>query len=323
MNSISARAPGKCILFGEHSVVFGYPAIAMAISKYSDCYIDSSLEKGIILNLENYDEVLKFKDLENLMAQIPSKYSQIGYLLDRIKQRFQINLNNIKITISSSLFPSAGLGSSASIAVALIAAMNSYYNTQLNQNQISHLALDMEKLIHKTPSGIDNTICTFGSMIYYEQGSFHFIEPEKDFIILVSYTNITHDTGKAVNNVRQYTMKNPDESNQILQKMGFISNSAENAIAKNDLKKLGNLMNQNQELLAQLGVSNEKISEIIKTSLDNGAFGSKLTGAGLGGCVISIGALSDLEKIKKILEKKGYPSFLTKIDREGVKIESR
>jgi mevalonate kinase len=323
MRLVRTSAPGKCILFGEHAVVYGYPAIAAAISLRSTCIIEELSENKIKIVLKNYNENFEFEDLNALYEKTPPQLEQIKYLLKVISQKYNIRIEKAKLTIFSELFPSSGLGSSASVAVALIMAFNVYFSLQLEKKDISQYAFEMEKIIHGTPSGIDNTICTFGNLIFFEESKFRYLNAPHDFNILVTYTNIDRDTKFAIEQLRK--LKN-DESlfcDFIFDKIKFYTQLGELELSQNNLKEVGNLMNINQKLLAALNLSNDTINEIVSIANENGAYGSKLTGAGLGGCVISIGNQDILEKISEILNKRGYNSLIANIDKEGVIIEKK
>ncbi|MFW9901066.1 MAG: mevalonate kinase, partial [Candidatus Thorarchaeota archaeon] len=306
MKFVRTSAPGKCILFGEHAVVYGYPAIAMAISLKSTCIIEELTEEKIELVFQNYDQKYEFKDLTDLIKKLPSQFKQISYIFKIIHDRFNCQISNIKLTISSILFPSSGLGSSASIAVALVMAFNNYYNWELEKVDISELAFEMEKIVHGTPSGIDNTICTFGNVIFFQDKSFRYIEVPDDFKILITYTNIGHNTKLAIEQLKGLKKKEPLLCDNIFKEIGFYTEKAELELKNGNLNELGILMNNNQKLLATLNLSNNAISKIIDIAIKNGAYGSKITGAGLGGCVISIGDEDILEIISQILYEKGY-----------------
>lgn len=322
MKIVSTIAPGKCILFGEHSVVYGYPAIAMAISLYSRCVIENIKEKKIQLVFKNYDKIFEFPDLKTFVLSVPSQFKQVSGCLKIFNEEHGVNFENIKLTLSSSLFPSSGLGSSASIAVALVSAISEFYEKNYDKYEISKIAFQMEKIIHGTPSGIDNTVCTHGNLIFYKKGEFSSLSFPNYLQILVSYTNIAHDTKRAIEAVRAFKNEKPDLSEKIFKEMGKIAETAEKQLLNGNLREIGNLMNENQKYLVELGVSNDTISEIVKIALRNGAYGSKLTGAGLGGCVISLGTKKELKKISRVLKERGFESFLINVDREGVKIES-
>jgi mevalonate kinase len=318
---VKTSAPGKCILFGEHAVVYNHPAIAMAISLNSTCEIQEGTNDKLQIILKNYNQSFEFSNLNDLGLNFPSQYNQIRFCLVDFQENFDLNLENIKITIASSLFPNSGLGSSASIAVALVTALNEFYKLNLEREKISDIAFEMEKIVHGTPSGIDNTICTFGNMIYYEAGKFRSLIIPHELKFLVSYTNIEHNTKEAIDKIKYLKNKNPKQTELFLNKIGEITREAEKELLNGNLSRIGKLMNRNQNLLTTLKVSNKTISEITTLALRKGAFGSKLTGAGLGGCVITLGKESVLNNLSSLLKTKGFKSFIINIDREGVNIE--
>jgi len=323
MRTVISIAPGKSILFGEHAVVYGFPAIAMAISVNSKCQITEIKDNKIKIILHNYNQIFEADNIQTLSQKLNSKYNQIIQCFHNFQNNFGVKIKNIEIKIVSNLFPSAGLGSSASIAVSLINALNCYYEVNLNKEEINSLAYELEKIVHGSPSGIDNTICTFGNAIYFENGKFEFIEIPREFLFLITYTNIEHDTKEAINRIRYLKGTKPNKTEQLLKQIGKISKKAKVELTSNNIQKIGKLMNLNQKYLSNLQISNDEISEIIDISLKNGAFGSKLTGAGLGGCVITLGKRKDLEKISSILKAEGYNSFIAKNDKIGVKCEEK
>lgn len=323
MKMVLSTAPGKCILFGEHAVVYGFPAIAMAISLNSNCIIEEIEENKIELVLTNYNQSVISSDLKQFLLKIPPQFEQIGYGLKIINSRYKTEFKKMRITISSSLFPSSGLGSSASISVALIRAISEFYDLFLEKEEISKIAYDMEKIVHGTPSGIDNTICTYGKIIFFQESKFHFIEVPNEFMILVTYTNIEHNTKKAIEELKKLKNEQQVFCDLIFERIGTYTEIAELELNNGNLIEIGNLMNSNQKLLASLNLSNEVINEILRISFENGAYGSKLTGAGLGGCVISVGDKTTLENLSSVLNNKGFKSLLSPIDKEGVRIEKK
>lgn len=323
MKSVSTIAPGKSILFGEHAVVYGYPAIAMAISINSRCKIREIPKDEIFINFKNYNLIINGSNLSSLKSEIPSKYKQYGKCLQIMKVQFGIDLNNIEITLESDLFPGSGLGSSASLSVALVFSLNSFYDLDLDKEMINKIAYELEKVIHGTPSGIDNTITTYGNVIFFQEGKFDFIHLSNNIPLLITHTNIEHNTKEAINRIKDLKRKNPHKVQKILENIGRITNEAKNELIKGNFGEIGELMNLNQKYLAELQVSNEKISQIVNISNENGAYGSKLTGAGLGGCVISIGEKHILQDIANILREKGFQSFLAKNDKIGVRLERK
>jgi mevalonate kinase len=321
MKIISASSPGKIILFGEHAVVWGYPAIAMAIPIRTECIVEEIFENKIQIYLKDYNIYLEYKTLEDLIQNIPAKFHQFSEGLTLIKKLYNGKINNIKITLTSNLIPSAGLGSSASSAVAFISALGTFFNSNLDKEKINQLTFKMEEIIHGKPSGIDDKVCIYANIIFYQEGNFHYINVPIDFNLLITYSNVKHDTGKVINNIEKLKSEKPILCDLIFDKIGFYTEIAELELTTGNLIEVGRLMNINQTLLENLNLTTPQISEIIQIARNNGAFGSKITGAGLGGCVITLGEIRDLEKIMNLLKEKGYSSFLTKIDRDGIIIK--
>ncbi len=323
MKIVSASAPGKCILLGGLPLIYGVPAITMAISQYTTCTIEEINENKIQINLSYHDEPLDFSDYNDLISNIPKKFKQIAQCFKIFKEKYYVKLENLRITLASNLYPSSGLGSSASTAVSLVSALSEFCNVNLEKTLISSFAWNAFHGRHGTPTGIDNIICTFGKMISFQKGNFQFIPFSNDLKFLISHTNIVHDTKKAIQRVNALKKAKPDECNRIFEKISTIVKSAEIELKNGDLIALGNLMNSNQALLAKLGVSNGSISDIVNISHDNGALGSIQTGVGVGKCVITLGKENMLKNIALILKEKEYNSFLTNIDSKGVKIERK
>ena len=318
-NSI-ASAPGKCILFGEHAVVHGYPALAIAIDILSYCKISESEQVGIVLILKNYDYSFNFSDINDLCNQIPPKFSQIAVCLNLISKKYNLSINNIKIEIQSDLWTESGLGSSASSSIALVGALNDYYKLNLKIKDISSLAYEMEKKVHGKPSGIDNTTCSQGGLILFKNHEFQRFDFLKQFQILIIYTGITHNTKEAITNVKEFCIKEPKLSLELFTKIRTITEKGLKELKQGNMVEIGNLMNKNHQILIKIGLSTPDIEKITQISRSNNAYGSKLTGAGKGGCVISIGKLSDLQIIQKKMKKLGYPSIITSINNKGVSI---
>ncbi len=321
MRNSLASAPGKCILFGEHAVVYGYPALAIAIDIFSYCKISEREQNGIVLILKNYDYSFNFSNINDICNQIPPKFSQIAVGLELFSKKYNILINNIEITINSDLWPESGLGSSASSSIALLGSLNEFYSLNLKKKDISSLAFEMEKKVHGNPSGIDNTTCSQGGLIFYKDHEFQSFDFLKQFKILISYTGITHNTKEAVRNVKEFCNKEPKLSTELFTKIKKITEKGLKELEQGNIIEIGNLMNLNHQILIEIGLSTPDIEKITQISRSNNAYGSKLTGAGKGGCVISIGKLSDLQIIKEKLKKLGYPSIITSINNQGVSID--
>ena len=316
---VISEVPGKCILFGEHAVVYGFPAISMAIPLKSRCTLQKSNKDQLEINFESLNEQFKGKNFADLHSKLPSRYDQIIFGLNEFIEKYNIKLGNLIIKISSELISNAGLGSSASTSIAMISAVSEYFDLNLREIDLMEFAFQMEKITHGNPSGVDHTTCLFGKMIYFQDGKYRFVVPPDDFQLLITYTNQAHNTKNVVSNVQKIKDEKPDLFNSLMEKIGYYTQIAEEELIDGNYEEVGKLMNLSQDFLSQLNISNNSISIINTIALSNGAYGSKLTGAGLGGCVITLGSENTLKKISKILKSKNYWNLIAKIDKDGVR----
>ncbi|MHA1746534.1 MAG: mevalonate kinase [Promethearchaeota archaeon] len=315
---VKVKAPGKCILFGEHAVVYGYPAIAVAINQFSYCHIEKGKSPGISLFLKDFNIHYQIPSFSLKKQIVADQFKQYETGLNLIAERYNLTVEALKITIFSDLWTGAGLGSSASASVAFIAALNDYYELHLSKQAISDLAFEMEKEVHGHPSGIDNAICTFGQIIYFQQGKKETLQIPPNFQMLLTYSGKPHDTKKAVTEVRQLHAEKPETTALLFQNIGDVTQSARDWLKHEDLDKVGELIAKNQQLLESLKVSSPEIHQILTLVSKHSKCNAKLTGAGKGGCVVTLGSSSELEKLQTLLETQKFPSILTSINQNGV-----
>lgn len=211
MVSVKAKGYGKVILFGEHFVVYGLPGIASGIDKYVEVEIQELKDtKDIIFD----DKVFKEKfTLKEQPEHIKSKM-----LKAIIEGEEFVTLEGLKIIINANLPAGGGLGYSAALAVAMAGALNQIFELGWKQNQINEAAYKAEKITHGTPSGIDNSCATYGTVIWFEKnmkGGENTIRPfkcGKSLLCLLVDTGIKHDTKKAVTMVRENKEKEPKKN---------------------------------------------------------------------------------------------------------------
>ncbi len=307
MPAFSATSPGKIILFGEHAVVYGEPAIAIPVfSSQANAIVSAHIQgKPGEIWIEAPDISLS-APIDQLKINHPLRAAIQVVIGD--KELNQVPSCNIQIT--SEIPPSSGLGSSAAISISLIRAFSAFLGKRLSDEEVSNFAYEVEKIHHGTPSGIDNTVISHQKPVYYRKGNpIEFLEIGKEFSVLIAYSGKPGKTKEAVEGVRERWQEEPDQYNQLFSRIGEITETAKRIIETGNPDNLGELMNENHGLLQELGVSSPKLDELIQVARDAGALGAKLSGGGLGGHIIAL-VKSDAADVSKELVKKGAISTL-------------
>jgi mevalonate kinase len=300
---------GKVILFNEHFVVYGVPAIVSAIGKYTVAKVEAIESAGWKLN-DNRKATPNYKE---------DKIEQQKDSINRILKKMNIDLSEkgIEITLEGNLYCASGIGASAASCVAIARALSDHFELTFSDDEINEIAYEGEKGYHGTPSGIDNTASTFGGLIWFEKGENQVINKislQSPVEIVMGNTGKVADTSAAVAGVRERKERNPDKYNEIFDRAENIAYLAKNAFLNEDYQELGKLMNENHKLLQQIEVSSRELDFLVKLARDQGALGAKLTGGGLGGNMIALTPNRDLQDdVANAIEKEGFQTLKTVI----------
>jgi mevalonate kinase len=291
MPATISTAPGKTILFGEHAVVYGQPAIAVPVTerqaKVKIFPLIGSQTDQIQFIAPQIQFEKNYIDLD--------KHHPFRIALEQVKNFLDIShYPACKIHLSSTIPISSGLGSSAAISVSLINALFSFVGYRASESLLSELAYKVEIEFHGTPSGIDNTVVAYRKPVYFQKGKdIEFINPGGNFTIIIADSGVSGNTKVAVAGVRERWLNNTILFEEYFQKIGEIASHAKMALENGEQTILGNLMNANQELLRKIGVSHPSLENLIDISMKHGGLGAKLCSGGLGGNII---ILTDVEK---------------------------
>jgi mevalonate kinase len=291
MPATISTAPGKTILFGEHAVVYGQPAIAVPVTerqaKVKIFPLIGSQTDQIQFIAPQIQFEKNYIDLD--------KHHPFRIALEQVKNFLDIShYPACKIHLSSTIPISSGLGSSAAISVSLINALFSFVGYQASESLLSELAYKVEIEFHGTPSGIDNTVVAYRKPVYFQKGKdIEFINPGGNFTIIIADSGVSGNTKVAVARVRERWLNNTILFEEYFQKIGEIASHAKMALENGEQTILGNLMNANQELLRKIGVSHPSLENLIDISMKHGGLGAKLCSGGLGGNII---ILTDVDK---------------------------
>ncbi len=293
---------GKTILFGEHFVVYGLPALAAGIAAETTAKLTRVRSFGHTL-VDNRPEMPGYKK-EKYEEQKTSLENILKYLnIDTTRMGFQIDLGGDLVCAS-------GIGASAASCVAIVRALNDEFKLGLNDEQVNEAAYEGEKGYHGTPSGLDNTASTYGGLVWFERDlsggppKFKRLKLDKAMHLVIASTGITASTKVVVGDVKAKKDADPDWFETIAQEYTQLVHDAKESLIKLDTDKVGKLMNRNHELLQQLIVSCKELDELVKIARENGAVGAKMTGTGRGGNMIALAPdESTAEKIAVALER--------------------
>jgi mevalonate kinase len=305
-----ASAPGKIILFGEHFVVHGTKAILAAIDKRVTITSSFTEEKIVKVNSQLGTIV---EPVPSSLDEVKSEFRPFVYLANKMINSNQ-NVNGLEITIDSDIPIGVGLGSSSACCVAATASIIGLFK-ELSSEDILHLSIEAEKTIFPNTSGADCAVCTYGGMI--EHPSIEKIDNTFDLNLLITNSMIPHNTKNSVEKVNKFKENNEERFSQLCDLETKLIDEVITAMKNNDTTTFGLKMSENQKYLEEIQVSNDTLRDMIST-LNEISLGSKITGAGDGGCIIALVKDENLGKVPTLLPKdKEY--FSAKIDTRGVK----
>ncbi|MEO9277177.1 MAG: mevalonate kinase [Nitrososphaera sp.] len=314
MKSI-ASAPGKVILFGEHFVVYGTKAILCSIDKRITASSQFINEKKAIVKTVLGNKEIRLDELGNLDSISPKFLKPFFYIAYDVLRRNSHD-KGIELILESEIPHGVGLGSSSAACVAATASVNGLFK-KLSKNEILKKSIEAEKTIFKHTSGADSAVSVFGGFLTYDTTSgFQELSFKNNFDLIIANSAQIHNTQGIVNQVKKFKEKNENLFNELCAKEDEIIKNALHAFTENNLEKMGMLMSENQKLLEQIGVSTEKIRTLINEATKT-AYGSKLTGAGGGGCIISLVDKNNTESTLANLRKLA-DCFVAKVDYDGM-----
>jgi mevalonate kinase len=297
---VKATAPGKVILFGEHAVVYGRPALAVPLTEvHAEAYVTSSTQPGIWI--DGPDVGLR-AELTTLPSDQP-----IAALVHNLLFAWGLDpFPALNIRISSTIPVASGLGSGAAVSVALIRALAGHLQHPLTDEQVNASAFEIERLHHGTPSGIDNTVVTYASPVFFTRGQpAEVLQLSEPFTIVIGDTGIPAPTRESVAAVRQLWESDAVTWDATFDGIGFLARTARDAILSAHWRHLGPLMNENHTLLRHLTVSSPALDRLVEAARAAGALGAKLSGGGRGGNMIALAPASGPDDIAGALAAAG------------------
>jgi len=286
MPAVTASAPGKIILLGEHAVVYGRPAIAAPVTQVrARVYItpDPRLPAGdVFLDAPATGVRASYRDL-------PINHP-LRLLVETILEHLGgVRLPAAQMRITSTIPIAAGLGSGSAVSVAAARALSAFAGCHLTTEEVSQIAYIVEKAHHGTPSGVDNTVIAYAQPVFFQRD--HPIEqmhPAYPFTLIIGDTGLQSSTAAVVGEVRLGWQADPPHYEALFDSIAAIVVRARQAIEDGAIAPLGGLMTENHHLLQTMGVSCPELDRLVDAALHAGALGAKLSGGGRGGNMIAL-----------------------------------
>jgi len=304
-----ASAPGKIILFGEHFVVHGTKAILAAIDKRVTVTTTFTENKTVKVNsqLGTLEMPVSFS-----CEEANSEFRPFVYLANKMINSNQ-NVNGVEITIDSDIPIGVGLGSSSACCVAAAASISGLFK-ELSSEEILKISIEAEKTIFPDTSGADCTVCTYGRMIEYP--NIEKIASTFNLNLLIANSMIPHNTKNSVEKVNKFKENDEERFSQLCDLETKLIGEVITVMKNNDATAFGLKMSENQKYLEEIQVSNDTLRGMI-SSLKEISLGTKITGAGDGGCVIALVKDENVSKVPALLPN-DKECFSAKIDTKGV-----
>jgi len=319
---VAASAPGKCILFGEHAVVYGQPAVAVAIEQR----LSISATKAASWSVDG-------------SALDPVRHPHITML----KDRWLSDSEPMALHISGDIPRASGLGSSAALSAAVGAAMHRLANPSkgIDRDGLSAVAHRAEAHAQQgRASPMDASTSVEGGVVvlsdrvegaakhlYTRQlttpegkrsWEVHHLEPpESEVFLVLGNTGVFAPTSKQVAMVADALAAEPTRMREI-EAIGTVARRGLAALIHGDYEAVGHAMSENHLLLRNLGVSSPELEALIQAAMPS-SLGAKLTGAGGGGCMVAL--TRDPKQTSEAIELAGGRTLISRIGNEGVRIE--
>lgn len=308
-------APGKLMLFGEHAVVYNRHCLVVAINERLEISMEKIPEKKLIIDLDSVHHEIKIEDID--LNNLHEIFKFIDAIVYNFNAKFQVH-EGIKIKVLKHFSSDYGFGSSAAITAAVTKGLFELFKTPHNNKKLFDLGYKSILDVQKVGSGFDLAASLFGGIEFFETGGKEIKKIDANLDFITCYTGIKASTAKIVIELKEKIKENPPKFDAYFDEIEQIVYAAKNELTgKNNPQVLGKIMNKNQDILRKIGVSSERIDLLLETAWKNGAYGGKISGAGVGDCIIILASSSKRKMIEKELEKNGGKVLKVNMDTMG------
>ena len=297
---ISVSTPGKVILFGEHAVVYGRPAIAVPVAQVKATATIDAARPGHGATILATD-LARAVHLRDAAGDDP-----LAAIVRAALAHFDLPEPDANITVHSTIPVASGMGSGAAVSASIARALAKFLGRDIDGAALSSIVYEVEKLHHGTPSGVDNTVVVYARPVYFVRG-----QPIRTFSVAQPFTIVIGDTGVksptkiAVGDVRRVWEADRERYEALFDQIGSIAERARAAIEAGEVEALGPLMSENHALLREIGVSSPELERLVAAAKAAGAAGAKLVGGGRGGNMIALVNESTQARVERALADAG------------------
>jgi mevalonate kinase len=292
------EAHAKLILVGEHSVVYGQPAIALPVNL---------LRMRVTFTKTSYGQIIQDADMRNRLDLMGDDFEGIRQLILRLLVKFNSRRMPFSLEIVSNIPRGRGLGASAALATAITKAFFDYFDASLSEKELLYFVNFSETIMHGRASGIDALTVNSDKPIWFIKNEV--IEPleiELPGLLVIGDSGIHGLTSQAISTVRQKLHEEKEATEENIARLGDYTTQAKKILTSTKIYGLGPILNSSQEILRELGVSHPKLDNLIEVARKSGALGAKLTGSGLGGVMVALaGNATDAIRISQTLATHG------------------
>jgi mevalonate kinase len=289
-----ASACGKVILLGEHAVVYGFPALAVPVrslrtwAEFSDGTAPLRIEAPLIR-------------LDALMQDLPAGHP-LAVCVRLASETLGITPPGGRLTITSEIPVASGLGSGAAVSTAIVRVLASAAGRNLPPADISRIVFAVEQIYHGTPSGVDNSVIAHERPIYFRRGETpEILAVGAPVHRLIADSGVHSKTRSAVGGVRTRRDADPARYDALFLQIGELAEEGRGHLVAGRIPRLGETMNRCHELLRAIEVTTPALDRLVEAARGSGASGAKLSGAGLGGNIVTLVAPALLPAVENAL----------------------
>jgi mevalonate kinase len=313
---VTASAPGKLMLLGEHAVVYGHPCLVTAVDRR--IWVTVERAAGGVVHLSA--PALGVDDCTVSMARVCTADSPRGvrFLLAAVccmAQRHSL-AGGLRIETRSSFSDELGLGSSAAVTIAAVATLSAFMRLELSKDALFALGHEAVRSVQGVGSGFDLAASLYG-------GTLHFRRPQEatwdlgccppdvtslsadPLPLIVGYSGTKADTASLMSEVARRCERQPALIGEIFNGVGRLVEEARDALLAQDWQRLGQAMSLNQSLLDALGVNTPKLAQLVSVAEEAGAYGAKLSGAGGGDCMVALTSDERWDEVRRAIQGAG------------------